>query len=122
MNIIAKQINTICRTLFLLYSCPCLSLYPDSEHSSWNVEVELFFDVFVASKGLVHLSIPLLQSEAEFQLSLTPGQIKKSFVLQLNQVRSGLVCFFMTTLCHFNIFQRKYHMYHCYFSIIEIVL
>uniref|UniRef100_A0A671SAV8 Beta-mannosidase n=1 Tax=Sinocyclocheilus anshuiensis TaxID=1608454 RepID=A0A671SAV8_9TELE len=47
----------------------------DSEHSSWNVEVELFFDVFVASKGLVHLSIPLLQSEAEFQLSLTPGQI-----------------------------------------------
>uniref|UniRef100_A0A671SAU7 Beta-mannosidase n=1 Tax=Sinocyclocheilus anshuiensis TaxID=1608454 RepID=A0A671SAU7_9TELE len=57
----------------------------DSEHSSWNVEVELFFDVFVASKGLVHLSIPLLQSEAEFQLSLTPGQSKKSFVLQLNQ-------------------------------------
>uniref|UniRef100_A0A671SD63 Beta-mannosidase n=1 Tax=Sinocyclocheilus anshuiensis TaxID=1608454 RepID=A0A671SD63_9TELE len=48
----------------------------DSEHSSWNVEVELFFDVFVASKGLVHLSIPLLQSEAEFQLSLTPGQSK----------------------------------------------
>uniref|UniRef100_A0A671PDQ8 Beta-mannosidase n=1 Tax=Sinocyclocheilus anshuiensis TaxID=1608454 RepID=A0A671PDQ8_9TELE len=57
----------------------------DSEHSSWNVEVELFFDIFVASKGLVHLSIPLLQSEAEFQLSLTPGQSKKSFVLQLNQ-------------------------------------
>uniref|UniRef100_A0A8C1RBB1 beta-mannosidase n=1 Tax=Cyprinus carpio TaxID=7962 RepID=A0A8C1RBB1_CYPCA len=57
----------------------------DSEHSSWTVEVELFFDVFVASKGLVHLSIPLLQSEAEFQLSLTPGQSKKSFVLQLNQ-------------------------------------
>uniref|UniRef100_A0A672N033 Beta-mannosidase n=1 Tax=Sinocyclocheilus grahami TaxID=75366 RepID=A0A672N033_SINGR len=46
----------------------------DSEHSSWNVEVELFFDIFVASKGLVHLSMPLLQSEAEFQLSLTPGQ------------------------------------------------
>lgn len=58
----------------------------DSEHSSWTVEVELFFDVFVASKGLVHLSIPLLQSEAEFQLSLTPGQIKTSLVLQLNQV------------------------------------
>ncbi|XP_043111548.1 beta-mannosidase isoform X2 [Puntigrus tetrazona] len=57
----------------------------DSEHSSWNVEVELFLDVFVASKGLVHLSIPSLQSEAEFQLSLTPGQCKKSFVLQLNQ-------------------------------------
>uniref|UniRef100_A0A9J7XCE8 beta-mannosidase n=1 Tax=Cyprinus carpio carpio TaxID=630221 RepID=A0A9J7XCE8_CYPCA len=57
----------------------------DSEHSSWTVEVELFFDVFVASKGLVHLSIPLLQSEAEFQLSLTPGQSEKSFVLQLNQ-------------------------------------
>ncbi|XP_052427782.1 beta-mannosidase [Carassius gibelio] len=57
----------------------------DSEHSSWNVEVELFFDVFVASKGLVHLSIPLLQSEAEFQLSLTPGQSKKSFVLQISQ-------------------------------------
>uniref|UniRef100_A0A8C2L0T4 Beta-mannosidase n=1 Tax=Cyprinus carpio TaxID=7962 RepID=A0A8C2L0T4_CYPCA len=57
----------------------------DSKHSSWTVEVELFFDVFVASKGLVHLSIPLLQSEAEFQLSLTPGQSKKSFVLQLNQ-------------------------------------
>uniref|UniRef100_A0A673J3J8 Beta-mannosidase n=1 Tax=Sinocyclocheilus rhinocerous TaxID=307959 RepID=A0A673J3J8_9TELE len=57
----------------------------DSEHSSWNVEVELFFDIFVASKGLVQLSIPLLQSEAEFQLSLTPGQSKKSFVLQLNQ-------------------------------------
>uniref|UniRef100_A0A673KY65 Beta-mannosidase n=1 Tax=Sinocyclocheilus rhinocerous TaxID=307959 RepID=A0A673KY65_9TELE len=78
----------------------------DSEHSSWNVEVELFFDVFVASKGLVHLSIPLLQSEAEFQLSLTPGQSKKSFVLQLNQVRSGLVCFILTTPCHFNIHFR----------------
>uniref|UniRef100_A0A8C1XD14 Beta-mannosidase n=1 Tax=Cyprinus carpio TaxID=7962 RepID=A0A8C1XD14_CYPCA len=74
-TIIAKQINITCKTLFLLYSCPC-SLYPDSKHSSWTVEVELFFDVFVASKGLVHLSIPLLQSEAEFQLSLTPGQSK----------------------------------------------
>lgn len=84
----------------------CGSLYPDSEHSSWTVEVELFFDVFVASKGLVHLSIPLLQSEAEFQLSLTPGQSKKSFVLQLNQVRSGPVCFIMTTPCHFNIHFR----------------
>ncbi|XP_016127701.1 beta-mannosidase-like [Sinocyclocheilus grahami] len=62
----------------------------DSEHSSWNVEVELFFDIFVASKGLVHLSMPLLQSEAEFQLSLTPGQSKKCFVLQLNQVRSSV--------------------------------
>ncbi|RXN06765.1 beta-mannosidase isoform X1 [Labeo rohita] len=58
----------------------------DSKHSSWNVEVELFFDVFVASKGLVYVSMPLLQSEAEFQLSLTPGQSKNSFILQINQV------------------------------------
>ncbi|XP_077093434.1 beta-mannosidase isoform X2 [Siphateles boraxobius] len=56
----------------------------DSAHSSWNVEVELFFDVVVASKGLVLLSIPLLISE-EFQLSLTPGQSRKSFVFQVNQ-------------------------------------
>ncbi|XP_067276974.1 beta-mannosidase isoform X2 [Pseudorasbora parva] len=56
----------------------------DSAHSSWNVEVELFFDVFVASKGLVLLSIPLLHSE-EFQLSLTPGQSRKTFVSQVNQ-------------------------------------
>ncbi|CAM4727260.1 unnamed protein product [Leuciscus chuanchicus] len=56
----------------------------DSAHSSWNVEVELFFDVVVASKGLVLLSIPLLHSE-EFQLSLTPGQSRKSFVFQVNQ-------------------------------------
>ncbi|KAG1950792.1 beta-mannosidase [Pimephales promelas] len=56
----------------------------DSTHSSWNVEVELFFDVVVASKGRVLLSIPLLHSE-EFQLSLTPGQSRKSFVLQVNQ-------------------------------------
>ncbi|XP_056124977.1 beta-mannosidase isoform X1 [Rhinichthys klamathensis goyatoka] len=56
----------------------------DTAHSSWNVEVELFFDVVVASKGLVLLSIPLLHSE-EFQLSLTPGQSRKSFVFQVNQ-------------------------------------
>lgn len=56
----------------------------DSAHSSWNVEVELFFDVVVASKGLVLLSIPLLHSE-EFHLSLTPGQSRKSFVFQVNQ-------------------------------------
>ncbi|KAK7140027.1 hypothetical protein R3I94_012593 [Phoxinus phoxinus] len=56
----------------------------DSAHSSWNVDVELFLDVVVASKGLVLLSIPLLHSE-EFQLSLTPGQSRKSFVFQVNQ-------------------------------------
>lgn len=63
--------------------CPC----PDTDHSSWNVEVELFFDVVVLSKGFVRLSIPLLDSEAEFQLSLTSGQSRKSFVLHVNQVR-----------------------------------
>nr|XP_055026056.1 beta-mannosidase [Misgurnus anguillicaudatus] len=58
----------------------------DSEHSSWNVEVELFFDVVVTSKGFVHLSIPLLDTEADFSLSLTtPGQNIKSFLLQVNQ-------------------------------------
>lgn len=57
----------------------------DTDHSSWNVEVELSFDVVVMSKGFVHLSIPLLDSEEEFQLSLTPGQSRKSFVLQVNQ-------------------------------------
>ncbi|KAK7148762.1 hypothetical protein R3I93_012947 [Phoxinus phoxinus] len=56
----------------------------DSAHSSWNVDVELFLDVVVASKGLVLLSIPLLHSE-EFQLSLSPGQSRKSFVFQVNQ-------------------------------------
>ncbi|XP_051772539.1 beta-mannosidase isoform X3 [Ctenopharyngodon idella] len=56
----------------------------DSGNSSWNVEVELFFDVVVASKALVLMSIPLLHSE-EFHLSLTPGQSRKSFVLQINQ-------------------------------------
>jgi len=70
----------------------CLSLYPDSTHSSWNIEVELFLDVVVASKGRVLFSIPLLHSE-EFQLSLTPGQSRKSFVLQVNQVKSALVCY-----------------------------
>ncbi|KAI7805656.1 beta-mannosidase isoform X1 [Triplophysa rosa] len=57
----------------------------DTDHSSWNVEVELFFNVVVLSKGFVRLSIPLLDSEAEFQLSLTPGQSKKTFGLQVNQ-------------------------------------
>ncbi|XP_051945755.1 beta-mannosidase [Xyrauchen texanus] len=57
----------------------------DSNHASWQVDVELFFDVVVASKGTVHISIPLLLSEAEFQLSLTPGESRKSFVLQVNQ-------------------------------------
>lgn len=27
INIIAKQINIICKTLFLLYSCPCFSVF-----------------------------------------------------------------------------------------------
>ncbi|XP_056327146.1 beta-mannosidase isoform X2 [Danio aesculapii] len=57
-------------------------------NSSWSVEVELFFDVAVASKGLVHISIPLLLSEAEFQLSLTPGQGEKFFILQVNQFQN----------------------------------
>lgn len=60
----------------------------DSADSSWSVEVELFFDVVVASKGLVHISIPLLLSEAEFQLSLTPGQRKTFFILQVNQFQN----------------------------------
>lgn len=98
---------------------PCLSLYPDSEHSSCNVEVEFFVDVFVSSKGLVHLSIPLLQSEADFQLSLTPGQSKKSFVLQLNQVRSVLVSMISTLpIILTNISKEMSHTVYqwCFFS------
>lgn len=74
-------------SFFTIFFSICLSLYADSGNSSWNVEVELFFDVVVASKALVLMSIPLLHSE-EFHLSLTPGQSRKSFVLQINQVRS----------------------------------
>lgn len=49
--------------------------------------MELFVDVVVTSKGFVRLSIPLLDTEADFSLSLTtPGQNRKSFVFQVNQV------------------------------------
>ncbi|XP_026879426.2 beta-mannosidase [Electrophorus electricus] len=57
----------------------------DSLLSCWTVEVELFFDTIVASKGIVQLSVPQLQSEAKFQLSLSPGQSNTSFLLQINQ-------------------------------------
>ncbi|XP_066535058.1 beta-mannosidase isoform X2 [Hoplias malabaricus] len=53
--------------------------------SSWTVEVELFFDVVVASKGIVLLSVPQLHSEGKFQLSLVPGKNSTSFVLQISQ-------------------------------------
>uniref|UniRef100_A0A671SDL9 Beta-mannosidase n=1 Tax=Sinocyclocheilus anshuiensis TaxID=1608454 RepID=A0A671SDL9_9TELE len=36
-----------------------LSYTTNSEHSSWNVEVELFFDVFVASKVLVNNNLDI---------------------------------------------------------------
>lgn len=83
---------------FPIFLSICLSLYADSAHSSWNVEVELFFDVVEASKALVLLSIPSLHSE-EFHLSLTPGQSRKSFIFQVKQVRSVLVCLMMTIRC-----------------------
>ncbi|XP_076830556.1 beta-mannosidase [Brachyhypopomus gauderio] len=57
----------------------------DSLLSCWTVEVELFIDTAVASEGIVHLSVPQLQSEAKFQLSLSPGQSNTSFLLQFNQ-------------------------------------
>uniref|UniRef100_A0AAR2LMV0 Beta-mannosidase n=1 Tax=Pygocentrus nattereri TaxID=42514 RepID=A0AAR2LMV0_PYGNA len=57
----------------------------DTVLSGWTVEVELFFDVAVASKGIVLLSVPQLQSAAKFQLSLMPGQSNASFVLHISQ-------------------------------------
>ncbi|KAB5581887.1 hypothetical protein PHYPO_G00180740 [Pangasianodon hypophthalmus] len=57
----------------------------DSVLSCWTVEVELFFDVTVASVGVVHVSVPQLQSEAKFPLFLTPEQSNTSVLLQINQ-------------------------------------
>ncbi|XP_062852081.1 beta-mannosidase isoform X2 [Trichomycterus rosablanca] len=57
----------------------------DAVHSCWTVKVELFFDVTLASKGVVRLSIPKLQSEAKFSISLVPGLSNTSLILQINQ-------------------------------------
>ncbi|KAI5108220.1 beta-mannosidase precursor, partial [Silurus meridionalis] len=57
----------------------------DSVLSCWTVEVEMFFDVTAASKGVIHVSMPQLQSEARFPLFLTPEQSNTSVLLQINQ-------------------------------------
>lgn len=49
--------------------------------------MELFFDVTLASKGVIWLSIPQLQSEAKYPISLVPGLSNTSLILQINQVR-----------------------------------
>ncbi|XP_030626343.1 beta-mannosidase [Chanos chanos] len=56
----------------------------DSVFSVWNVEVELFFDVTVATEGSVTLSLPEAQSKGEFPVTLSPGQNRKSFLLPVN--------------------------------------
>lgn len=73
-----------------LFLSPLPSLSPDSVLSRWTVEVDLFFDVTAASVGVVHVSIPQLQSEAKFPLSLTPEQSNTSIHLQINQVNKSL--------------------------------
>uniref|UniRef100_A0A3B1KAL9 Beta-mannosidase n=1 Tax=Astyanax mexicanus TaxID=7994 RepID=A0A3B1KAL9_ASTMX len=57
----------------------------DAGLSCWTVEVDVYFDVVTASKGIVLLSVPQLKSQAKFQLSLVPGQSNLSYVLQINQ-------------------------------------
>lgn len=67
------------------------SLSPDSAVSCWTVEVELFFDVTASSTGVIYVSMPQLQSEAKFPLSLTPEQSNPSVLLQINRVNKNIL-------------------------------